>query len=925
MKDKITQFFKKFKEVFKNFWTIFKAYIKNPLSSYKRVLISLSIIFGAIALIVIIVSKALGGFFNLFTDDIAQYYPFMAGFIQKLKAGEVSVYNNSFFAGASEFANGYYIPLDIFTFMTLILSYIFKTEFAYSIVNLLKVGMGGLLFAHVLKKQGFKNMTVFYTSLIFSLGGVLATTCVFPVYLSLIFYVPLGVYVMDRFRENKKYFFMIPIYVLVIILYDFYIAYMLLAFIMIYMLMIGYAKDEFSIIGKKSFYKNKRFYYLMFGSLGLIFVGLFMSLAIFLPNYCYITDKTTREVVYETLHKYNIKHYLAIISTYFTTSNPITILIGSGDYKRNHASMFITLQGLIYLFQFFALKGKENNRIKVFVILFNVLMCIPLVSMIMTGTSESYIRWFFIVYFINLYASAKAMDAKDMKYNEGIASKVISAFVLLLSLTIVLILFLKKNQFTMYDNSEFYWPVLIIFLVFNLLYLIFIFIKKGYKATRIFMVLELIASATIVYVNVGGTSNYYTSSSDHVHDAVDKLKQHSSYTSTNAYNAAMMTYETAWLNNPALLAGKVNTPQFFHSFYDCTINDFYSYYYNEYTLSWSKRENFTYYLPFQVLTGTKYLISYHYQYLEMPKYFTKVHEDGYYQYFELNDLKPFIIYDEFLNTKHSDPVTQTAIMMQYGSFGSAFETQEIFEDYCKYMNLKIVDFQEASNAIKNVSVKRSIGTTSTLVDVDGTTYFKADLSSYEFPKDHSTLVFYVKSQTYRGGAYSNAYVLDTDGNKHQLFYGMVGYNGTWTPKEIYFSAYDNTAHNMLVYSLGDDFYYDYLAKQNQYQNQYFELDNGKMTIKCDYQASKYNRILKTNYCYSDEWKVSNPNYKTINILGGWLGIVLPAGSTSCDITLSFEPTGLNLGLTIGSFTFGAFSVICGAIFISNINKKNYLF
>lgn len=93
-----------------------------------------------------------------------------------------------------------------------------------------------------------------------------------------------------------------------------------------------------------------------------------------------------------------------------------------------------------------------------------------------------------------------------------------------------------------------------------------------------------------------------------------------------------------------------------------------------------------------------------------------------------------------------------------------------------------------------------------------------------------------------------------------------------------------------------------------------------MKIKLDYTSKSYDRILKTYYTYSSEWKVNNSNFKTINIDGGYLGIVIPANSTSCDITLNFEPDGLQLGMTISSFTTSTFATICLAIYL---NLKPY--
>lgn len=70
--------------------------IKKPFKSYKNTFITLISIYSLLILTIFIICSALGGFFTLNTDDIIQYYPFMEGFINKLKHFEFSLYNNSF-------------------------------------------------------------------------------------------------------------------------------------------------------------------------------------------------------------------------------------------------------------------------------------------------------------------------------------------------------------------------------------------------------------------------------------------------------------------------------------------------------------------------------------------------------------------------------------------------------------------------------------------------------------------------------------------------------------------------------------------------------------------------------------------------------------------------------------------------------------
>ena len=177
----------------------------------------------------------------------------------------------------------------------------------------------------------------------------------------------------------------------------------------------------------------------------------------------------------------------------------------------------------------------------------------------------------------------------------------------------------------------------------------------------------------------------------------------------------------------------------------------------------------------------------------------------------------------------------------------------------------------------------------------------------------------------RNTAYNNSYILDTDGNKHYSFYGLSSNKTNYSPSKLYVKIDSDYVPNISFNSFNMDEIISIYDTLNEFKDEEFILDGSKMKIKLDYNSKSYDRILKTYYTYSSEWKVNNSNFKTINIDGGYLGIVIPANSTSCDITLNFEPDGLQLGMTISSFTASTFATICLAIYLNLIPyKKEYL-
>lgn len=956
--DKIKSFFKSIPQKLKSY---FKS-IPETFNSYKRTFSSLLFILGLGIFLVLLLSVINQKFYNAYTDDLVQYYPIMAGFIDKIKAGNLSLYDHGFFHGASIFAQAYYVPYDIFTLITLIFSFIFKTEQAYLIANLLKILFGGLLFAHVLHKQGLKNKTVFLGALMFSLTGILITEVVYPVYLSLIFYIPLAIYVADRFIEDKMKFWYIPVYVLIVVFYDFYIAYMLLAFLLIYTLMRTYSMDKFSLIGKNTFIKNKQFYSNIFGILGLILFGVLMSMMIFLPSYLHITGKTFRNMMEYSLWKYSKEHFLDVYSTLFTPGNPQSVLHPSGGYIDNHASLFMTLSGLVYFVLFFFTKGKENNRLKAFIVIFNILLCIPLVSMIMTGTETPYIRWFFIVYMINLYCSIKSMEYYEHDYSKTTFQKIFTLSLVTVSVLYISYLFFYTENFKMYNNSDYKLPVIIVFLVTALILIVSLFLpSKISKHIRFYLLLgETIASGCIVFGTCTIKDSFYLNAVAKLNKVDDSLKE-AGYDEKSVFKAAVQSTESDWMTNTSFRIGDLNSTTFFHSFYDSTINDYYKYYLGEYTESWSKAETINYYLPFAMTSGFKYIVvpAHHnwpipdfYRYVGyVPVEYEGVIYADFYIY-ELKDLKPFTIYDEFINEKYENvqgSVRNAYINLLYGSFGSRYDKtyediklkdfgQDNFDEIVKKYNLKTNNINTIKNELNfgNYNLNKihtlQLYAENETYSISGSNYYRYNLSNINFSSNLRLLTFMPSGQTERGKVYQDYKIEDDNGVIRTGFYGTFGINCNlsdtsadndivYNPKYLYVKVQDyKQTINYTGYttSIIDD----YLENQKEYTEQFSEIDGNKMTIKVKYPNADYGRILKTNFAYSSEWKVSDERFETVNILGGFLGIVLPANTTECDITLKYIPDGFNTGIAVTSVCSAALTAVTVGLYLHQKKNKN---
>ena len=160
-------------------------------------------LFFIVLFFVVLYTNIKGGFFHINSDDVLQYYPYINNFFTKLKEGKLSLYDTTLFGGTSWFSGIYYIPLDIFTFVAFILSFIMEAEKAYAITNFLRPACGALLLYYVLARKGMNNKTAFIAGLILFVGGMTESYYIFPVFLGICFYAPLAMLVVDLLIEKK--------------------------------------------------------------------------------------------------------------------------------------------------------------------------------------------------------------------------------------------------------------------------------------------------------------------------------------------------------------------------------------------------------------------------------------------------------------------------------------------------------------------------------------------------------------------------------------------------------------------------------------------------------------------------------------------------------------------------------------------------
>ena len=944
----------------------FKHKIKNAWNAFWNIkwypFLTLLVLFAIVLIIVFIYTNDRGGFLHMNSDDLIQYYPYVSGFFDKIKQGNVSLYDTSLFGGVSFFSAAYYIPLDIFTFIAFLLSFFIENETAYAIMNFMRPVCGALLLYYVFARK-FNTKVAFLCALILFCGGTTESYYIFPVYLGICFYAPLGMLLIDLCIEKKGYYYLLlPIYSIIVILYDFYIAYMLLAFTSIY-----FVATMFASLGNSSDSHNKRtleffkrfFEYLLFILLGVVIGAFFL-----MPSALYIMHQTSRngtslkDILYSLFNKnpsiesywyfnnehgtivdFSWRHYFTQWMNLFIPNDPHQLcLVEPGDYIREHATMYITCGGFIYLIYFFFQRGKYENRLKFFVLLMNLLLCIPLFCVIFGFNTAPYLRWFFIPYFLNLYAAAIAMNQTNLKATGSKVGLYITILMIALGLiSMVYVLMLSPSVFIHYKNvGDYFYLLLIPSLVAISLYLLILLITLSFKlrgkdflhgrAIPILIFLEFIFATIIIFANVDNTSARYYTAKETNETRLNTMKEIYNYDKKNGYRTNLYTIFGRETTNLNILEGDVNFGRFFQSFYNTPLNTVLKSYYDESSNSWSRSFNGGYSLISGPIFNTKYIISNENIHLPLNYYHEVIKENT--KYYELKDDIPFIVYDEFMASQTSfNSIQKQASILHYG----------YIEDFDAVENLGIKETPSSDIRAKFNNTYTN-GYLSFVKETDNH-YYIYDLSKLSSTyKNYDAYMIMPATEVRRlthGFMYlTNEIPTTTDyTNLTQLHYNTYYGNDLCNYKYLLVeNNTKNTVTSTRIYGYKYSIYDDFITKQNSYTNKEFVLDGSKMNIKVTMPEDTSVKVIKTGYTYSSEWEINqafdsnnNPiDFKTINIDGGFLGIVVPKGVLNVDITLNFMPEGFNTGLKIsavGCIIYAGILIPTLFVFISKKKKR----
>lgn len=945
-------------------------------SSKKNTLLFIGGIVFFVLLIYQIILSVRGTYFSGSSDDVVQYEPILRQYIEYFKDGNFSFFNFSNNTGSSFFADIYYLPIDIFTIITLLLGLVVDNYIAFSIANLFKVFLGVVVFAYFLQKSRYNNKTVTILSLIyFAVGGCWVYT-VFSTYFSMFFYLPLSLLFVYYYCNGKKW--AMPLYCVSLIFYNFYNAYTLFIF-MLFAYIVVRIRDCYTSL--KNLFKDV----IIFGLH--IILGVFMGLIVLLPSALYILNYSVRDIVnFQVL--FDLEIYLKMLYKLFVYESGVDALViamhGDNSYMQNHFSLYIGSFNLFILGILFFMKDRTSRIYKWTLGIILCMMLIPVFSMIFSGVAVAYTRWFSFINIVLIYFLGHVLE--NMKSVEGLDRK--ERIIIFSLLGIYLISFISGVVMMVVESGEgslnsslYQIAMLVIFAVFVLLYLIFYFSKQR----------ELVIGVAVLELIVALMINFYHPLVDYSAVQINEMEDDYNELFTKLdidSDSLQRVYLSNKLTNSSRYTGVLTSEKTFHSFMSEWVYAFYSLY--------SKSGA----LPVYVETLNRYSPNYSrvldYKYIVLDKdkdfgyeldYFKLYYEDENYLVYENLNYSPFYVYENYIDEKaiiESETINLldleknlfAGVILEDGDKYSLNEVEFLKDssvkriDFSKKLNLSLSEerfyvadltflnnikgeektiYVNGENVISNVKnmwleidgdkkecsayksnykckfsgeIERIVVESDEYLDLSYTTIIEEEENWFayiEAPVFENENIIYVTSNE------NKITLLDSKDNLRECLYGICSVGD----KDVEYIVLDVSS---VEFGEDTELYVDYIDDDLEYyKNNSKDLyaSDKELIQKGSSLRVKYHRLTNNDnnqvivlpVTYSYEWICDN-NYELVRVNGGYLGIVVDKGVENIDVLITFKPKGVKMGCIGSLIGIGVYGIYIAIIIIRN-RRKTY--
>jgi len=646
-------------EKFRQFRAKVSEWIEGIFASRKKTFGMLAIFtFTLLFLIQITIILFSNGFYNGGSDDVCQYYTIVNDFFNDIKTGDLSVFNLNNYFGASFFSDVYYVPLDVFTLIGFLFSYLMPFAVAYSSAELVKLFAGVMILAYYFYLKGMKNKTIFWMSLIYIVSGGMACFTAFPSFYSLVFYLPMSLVVIHWFHTGKSW--VVPAFVFALVLYNFYSAFMVLAFMSILFVIESLKKTPFRI-GK--------FFLDGMGFLGLILLGVAVSGIYLFPTVQFILEETYRgtgnfdgwfvHIGSWTLELFQPEIYIRMLAKTFTEQRASGFVGFLDQYMYEHVSLYITVIGLAFMSYVFFMRDKISWIYKGVLLLIPVMMFFPFFSYVFSGTEYlvdlPYTRWIDMLPLLEIVILAHVYDThgwNGMKmkwltipvvFMLGVIGYLISYYIPRLEEMHAEIL--AGSGVRGYEALVADAVFLGIAAFYLILVLVFGWIKRMKWIKWVFLV-EFIVGLGYIYFVSYALVNRITFFDDmesinvFLNDNIEQDEFYRVYVDVDRFNVQTENFNrmtTFW----------TNTKKIFHSWTDSETDAISAILFDE-TEHQEKDAMMVYNLYLEHVLGYKYLLlNADYSYNLPEEYFSLVATEGIYQLYEITDYEPFQVYETY--------------------------------------------------------------------------------------------------------------------------------------------------------------------------------------------------------------------------------------------------------------------------------------
>ncbi len=643
----------------------FTTKITEIFDSPKKTFVFLALfVFTILFFIEIAIILIRNSFYNNFSDDILQYYTITVDLIAQIKAGTMSLFNLNNYFGASFFSDVYYFPLDIFTAITFILSYVVPTELAYSMTELIKIWAGVMIFAYYLQMCGMKPRTIFWMGIIYFISGGTVSFMAFPVFTSMAFYLPMGLVVIQWFFRGKKW--IVPLYVLALVFYDFYLGYTAIAFVSVLYLVEAAKRPHFNL-----------FKFLLDGAmfLGLILIGVAMSAVILYPSVLFILEDTYRPgssfdsgwldrlissgfgfdnawIVHLFGKEFKLFQptiYLRLIAKIFVEQKPIGFYGFENHYGLEHFSLFISVIGFVYMNYIFFMKDKIAWVYKIAMLLGVIMIIFPLFSYVFSGTVDvPYTRWINMLPLVEVMILAHVFDQYGF---EKVKMKwlTIPISFLLLVVSYVIYFYITKlksdGHYVARDVMTADTVLMGVAAIILILILIFGWIKRPQWIKRLFWV-EFVVALVYIYSGPFSIKNKIDTFQS-MYTMNDFLNEHLDQDEFYRVFVDFERFDLEPINFNRMTSFATNT-EIFHSWTDAETNGISRLLFNNEEYQ-SKEKIAIQSIYLNHFLGYKYVLVSSAQEFNLPEeYYTKIAYNNLYTLYEIVDSESFQVYESYM-------------------------------------------------------------------------------------------------------------------------------------------------------------------------------------------------------------------------------------------------------------------------------------